>query len=117
MEKSPRTSFVSGSKIKWTAHAAKDLESLWDYLALQSSLTAEDATGLIRTRIEDLKKFPEMGRVVPEFDTLGITQYRELIVSRYRIIYLNLEKIIFIYALIDQSQSLQQALINRLPLQ
>ena|SRR6187402_632536 len=71
-------------EIRWTSQAADDLESIADFIALDSghyaSLVVLDAL----SAVERLNQFPERGRTVPEARNPEI---RELILGNYRIIY------------------------------
>ena len=57
---------------------------------------------------------PERGRVVPELHHLGVFQYRELIESRWRIIYRIENNKVFVKAVIDSRRDLAAVLLHRL---
>ena len=61
-----------------------DLDSITDYISHDSVRYAQEFSDRIFDRIEQLKTFPESGRVVPEFNNKLI---RELILGKYRIVY------------------------------
>jgi len=71
-------------KIIWTDFAIEDLRLIHNYISKDSKLYADRFISKLITRIEQLEKFPQSGRVVPEFDNKIL---RELIESNYRIIY------------------------------
>jgi plasmid stabilization system protein ParE len=72
------------ANIRWTPQAADDLESIADFIGLDSphyaSLFVLDVIGAV----ERLGRFPQLGRVVPEMQDSTI---RELLLGNYRIIY------------------------------
>ena len=78
-------------KIVWTELAVEKLEECADYIAADKPIAALKWTEKIRTSINKLKKFPEIGRTVPEIKRIDI---REIVEGNYRIIYkVELERI------------------------
>lgn len=71
-------------KIEWTEPALSDLESIRDYIRRDSEYYATRFIERIIEIVEDLEKFPEMGRSVPEAEHENI---RELLFYNYRIMY------------------------------
>jgi len=72
------------AEIKWSPSAVADLEAICNYIARDSEYYAANFAKNIIARIELLVKFPEAGRIVPEYDD---THIREIIYSNYRVIY------------------------------
>ncbi|MBN2157738.1 MAG: type II toxin-antitoxin system RelE/ParE family toxin [Candidatus Lokiarchaeota archaeon] len=72
------------AEIIWMPQAIEDLEYITNYIGKDSSEYASLLMKKIFTSVETLKKFPKMGRVVPEFDKETLS---ELIIRNYRIIY------------------------------
>ena len=64
--------------------AWNDLDSITDYIALDSVRYAQDFSEKIFERIQQLIEFPLSGRIVPEFQN---HELRELILGKYRIVY------------------------------
>jgi toxin ParE1/3/4 len=71
-------------KIEWTEPALLDLDGIQDYIARDSKYYATQFIGRIIESVENLERFPEMGRSVPES---GEENIRELLFQNYRIIY------------------------------
>jgi toxin ParE1/3/4 len=71
-------------RIVWSPRAAKDLESITDYIAADSPRYAGIVLKNIVNQTRMLARFPRAGRMVPEYDDENL---RELIVYNYRIIY------------------------------
>ena len=71
-------------EIEWSESAKKDLKNILNYISQDSPSYSEFFLNGILEKIEYLKKFPQMGRKVPESDD---PNDRELIFQRYRIIY------------------------------
>jgi toxin ParE1/3/4 len=68
----------------WSIPARNDLKQIYDYIAKDSKYYATNVAQQIISKAENLNKFPEIGRVVPE---IGDENVRELIIYSYRIIY------------------------------
>lgn len=71
-------------KVTLAESAWEDLDSITDYISLDSIRYAREFADRFFERIEILSEFPELGRVVPEFKN---EQLRELIMGKYRIVY------------------------------
>jgi toxin ParE1/3/4 len=71
--------------ITFTLSAVKDLEAIkaW-YIDQQVPDVGERLLGEMVSQVERLAKFPESGRIVPEF---GIAHLREIIHPPFRIVY------------------------------
>ncbi len=92
-------------KIEWTDPALEDLNQIFKYIARDSTYYANLFIKRIYESIQNLKDFPESGRVVPE---KGINNLREIIMQNYRIIYRyrKVEKIVEILTIIHGSRQL-----------
>lgn len=71
-------------KINWSELANDDLKSIHDFIKRDSKFYADNFIKKIIKRVEQLKKFPRSGRIVPEFEDKNL---RELIEGNYRIVY------------------------------
>ena len=72
------------SKLIWTDPAVDDLQAISDYISKDSEYYASIFIGELIQSVEKLTEFPEIGRMVPEYQRKDI---RELAVQSYRIIY------------------------------
>ena len=72
-------------KALWTASALAQLQAIHDYLAQTSPDYAVRIIDRLTRRSIQIAKFPNSGRMVPEYD---LKEIREVIEGRYRIIYL-----------------------------
>jgi len=72
------------AEIRWSLSAVDDLKSICLYIEKDSSYYAANFAKNVIARIELLLKFPEAGRIVPEYDESHI---REIIYQNYRIVY------------------------------
>ena len=71
-------------QINWTLLAKSDLKNIFDYIAFDSKYYAKKTILEIRDETQILKKFPQIGRVIPE---IGNEHFREIIYGNYRIMY------------------------------
>jgi len=90
-------------EIEWSSLAQNDLNKIIDYIAQDSLEYALLFYEQVREKVENLTRFPKMGRKVPELDDPNI---RELILRNYRLIYQILGAKIQIIRLIHGSRIL-----------
>ena len=76
-------------KIIWSPLAVDRVSEIAGYIAQDNPVAAESWVNTVFKKVEDLKAFPESGRILPETDNKTI---RELIYGNYRIIYRLQEK-------------------------
>jgi plasmid stabilization system protein ParE len=98
----------------WSRRAAQDLERLIEYLADDSPSNALRIFSNLRVKVSALCLFPERGRVVPELQSQGILQYRELIVAPWRIIYRISGRTLYVLSIIDSRQNVEDILLRKL---
>lgn len=72
-------------KVVWTENAEIDLDDLYDFVAKDSPIYAEQFVDQILREVGYLEQTPRMGRRVPEANS---DQIREQIVQSQRVIYL-----------------------------
>ncbi len=100
--------------VRWSETSENDLKGIIDRIAQDSPSRAYDILRNIKTKVLALRSFPERGRIVPELQDQGIIQYRELIVSPWRIIYRISEKAGYVLSMIDSRQNVEDILLKRL---
>lgn len=100
--------------VQWTETAENDLLSIVAYIAGENPRQAYAVFDEIRKRASRLTSFPDGGRTVPELLDQGITLYRELIVAPWRIIYRVSEGKIYVLAVLDSRQNVEDILLKRL---
>jgi plasmid stabilization system protein ParE len=71
-------------RIIWSPLAVDRASEIADYIAQDKPSAAEKWIDTVFSKVEQLKSFPEIGRIVPEIND---SQFRELIYGNYRIIY------------------------------
>jgi len=101
-------------EVIWSNIAEKDLIDIVEYISADSPSTALKSFKNIKQKASKLYSFPEMGRVVPELRDQGIVQYRELIISPWRVIYRISEKSVYVLSVLDARQNIEDILFRRL---
>ena len=91
-------------RIVWSKRAARDLDSIIDYIAADSPAYAGIVLKNIVNQTRILARFPRAGHKVPEFDDENI---RELVFYSYRTIYRLQEDEALIVAVIHGKRILQ----------
>ena len=71
-------------KVTWSTTGKAHLQNIYAFLEVHSPNYARRTIDRLVLAADLLGDFPEMGRVVPELDDLGM---REVVASPYRIIY------------------------------
>jgi plasmid stabilization system protein ParE len=101
-------------KVQWTSNAKEDLLNIVAYIKEDSPTIARDVYQKIKSKANSSNFFPLRGRVVPELQKEGITMYRELISSVWRIIYKVDNDTIYIMAIFDSRQNVEDLLLQKL---
>jgi toxin ParE1/3/4 len=100
--------------IWWSESAQSDLESIIDFISVESKANAISVFKQIKESCIKLERFPNIGRVPTELKEINIESYRELVVAIWRILYRINNNEINILAVIDSRRDIDDALLNRL---
>lgn len=100
--------------LEWTTSAKNDLLTIVAYIKTDSPSIANDVYQKIRKKAKSSNFFPLKGRVVPELQKEGITLYREVIASPWRIIYKVGNETVYIMAILDSRQNVEDILLQKL---
>ena len=100
--------------VVWSNIAENDLKNIAEYIADDSPPNAVITFKRIKDRASSLYTFPERGRIVPELREQGILQYRELIISPWRILYRISEKNVLVLSVLDSRRNIEDILLKRL---
>ncbi|HYR11026.1 MAG TPA: type II toxin-antitoxin system RelE/ParE family toxin [Longimicrobium sp.] len=93
-------------RVHWTESAAGHLTALHDYIARDSTVYARRMVDRLTSRSKQLARFPQSGRMVPEYQQDDV---RELIEGPYRIIYRILPQQIDVLAVVHGARELPVA--------
>jgi plasmid stabilization system protein ParE len=103
-----------GYGVTWSETAERDLLAITEYIAGDSPSRAYDVFEDVRRKASSLHSFPERGRVVSELQEQGITQYRELVIEPWRIIYRISKREVYVLSVLDSRRSVEDILLRRL---
>ena len=101
-------------KVQWTSNAKEDLLNIVAYIKEDSPTIAREIYLNIKKKAHSSNLFPLRGRVVPELQKGGITMYRELISSPWRIMYKVDNDTVYIMAIFDSRQNVEELLLQKL---
>jgi toxin ParE1/3/4 len=102
-------------KVLLTNDEARDLDELYDYIALHDApRKADHVLEQIEKAFSKLSEFPERGAYPKELLALGIREYREVFFKPYRIIYRVMDKNVYVLLIVDGRRDMQSLLQRRL---
>jgi len=100
-------------RLLWTKSAEDDLLDIIGRIKAESPQNARSVFAKIKKHAESSNFFPLKGRVVPELQHEGITLYREVVAAPWRIIYKVGADTVYIMAIIDSRQNVEDILLRR----
>ena len=103
----------TGYEVSWADTAADDLKGIIEYIAESNAANAKKILKKIKETASGLNRFPERGRIIPEFKDLGILLYRELVVDPWRIVYRISERNAFVLSVLDSRRNVEDILLKR----
>ena len=101
-------------EVIWTKSAQYDVESIIEYIKIDSVSIAKKIFFEIKKECDSLYYFPERKRIVPELQQIGIIKYREIIHKRWRIVFKIDTNKVYILLVVDSSRNLEDILFQRL---
>jgi toxin ParE1/3/4 len=95
--------------------AVKDLEAIYRYIQKSGNKkAAKDMIINIRKACDSLSEIPERGHIPKELSQIGLFEYRQIIVKKYRIIYQLAKPNIFIFGIIHGNRNIDEVLRQRM---
>ena len=101
-------------EVVWSNVAENDLKKIIEYVADDSPSVALKIFKGIKQKAASLYMFPERCRIAPELRDQEILQYRELIISPWRILYRISENNVYVISVIDSRRNIEDILLKRL---
>ena len=101
-------------EVIWTKNAQFDLESIIEYIKIDSVNIAKKIFFEIKNECANLYYFPQRKRVVPELQQIGILKYREIIHERWRIVFKIDNTKVYVLLVVDSRRNLEDILFQRL---
>ena len=101
-------------RIQWSPVALRDLDEVLDYIAARDCVEAAvQIYSQISESIDKLQAHPERCRVVPELKRIGVSEYRELIVSPYSVFFRIRRPTVGIVGILGRRRDLEELLLQR----
>ncbi len=100
--------------VRWSETSERDLAGIIEYVAGDSPSYACQVFKGIKRKASSLYTFPDRGRIGPELQDQGITQYRELVIAPWRIIYRISERKVYVLSVLDSRRNVEDILLKRL---
>jgi addiction module RelE/StbE family toxin len=101
-------------RVEWAEVAKQDLLAIVDYLAARNPDAAMSLLDTMERRAASLKTSPGRDRVIPELERLQLREYRELVISPYRLLYRVAGHRVLVLGVLDSRRNLQDLLLDRL---
>lgn len=101
-------------EVEWTESAENDLLKIVEYIALDSPRNALKILKKIKKQSQELFHNPERCRIVPELQDQGINQYREIIISPWRVVFRIADSKVFVVLVFDSRRDIEDILLRRL---
>ena len=100
-------------EVIWAKTAENDLEKIIEYIAQNSPDNALRILKKIKKQVNDLYHLPKGYRIVPELYDHGITQYREMIIKPWRVMYRIANGKVYVLSVLDSRQNIEDILLKR----
>ena len=101
-------------EVGWSKISENDLVAIIEYIAAENPSRAYEVFQEIKRKASQLRTLPERGRLVPEFQDQGITQYRELVIPPWRMISRVSERKVYVLSVLDSRRNIEDILLKRL---
>ena len=101
-------------EVEVSPFAQDDLNEIIEYYSSLSQNYVESTISEFEENVMSLKQHPRSGRIIPELERQGITQYRELIQGYYRIIYKISRDKVTVLTVIDGRRNFEEIIIEKL---
>ena len=101
-------------EVEVSPFAQDDLNEIIEYYSSLSQNYVESTISEFEENVMSLQQHPKSGRIIPELERQGITQYRELIQGYYRIVYKISKDKVVILTVIDGRRNFEEIIIEKL---
>ena len=107
---------MAGKKrdVRWSDGAFGDLQAIVEFIAIDRPVAAKETLRKIRDKSESLRFAAEKGRIVPELERQGIREYRELVISVWRVVYRITPGSVDVLLVVDSRRNVEDVLLMRL---
>ncbi len=101
-------------EVIWAETAEKDLLKVIEHVAQNSPGNATKILRKIKKRVDDLYYSPTRCRIIPELYEHGITQYREMIIKPWRVMFRISNEKVYVLSVLDSRRNIEDILLKRL---
>ena len=101
-------------EVEVSPFAPDDFNEIIEYYSSYSQDYFETTISEFEEKVMSLQQHPKSGRIIPELERQGITQYRELIQGYYRIVYKISKDKVVILTVIDGRRNFEEIIIEKL---
>ena len=101
-------------EVEVSPFAQDDLNEIIEYYSSLLQNYVESTISEFEENVMSLQQHPRSGRISPELERQGITQYRELIQGYYRIIYKISKDKVTVLTIIDGRRNFEEIIIEKL---
>ncbi len=105
---------ISTFQVLWTLPAEQDVHEIIAFIAQENPIAAKKVLDQFKEQAMRLECCPERGRVVPELKEQGLLQYRELIISHWRLIYRIHQNQVLVLTVLDARRNVKDILLESL---
>ncbi len=100
-------------EVIWSHTAENDLLKIIEYIAQHRPGNALKILKKIKKQVGELHFSPEKCRIVPELYDQGISQYREMVISPWRVMYRLSGSKVYVLSVLDSRQNIEDILLRR----
>ena len=100
--------------VRWAQAASLDSIEIVEFIRRDRPDAARKLGNSLLREASRLRRNPRQGKVVPELLEKGIAEYRQLVVSAYRVIYAIRTEFIDVLAVIDSRRDIESTIFQRL---
>ena len=101
-------------EVEVSPFAQDDFNEILENYSSYSQDYVETTISEFEENVMSLQQRPKSGRIIPELERQGITQYRELIQGYYRIVYKISKDKVVILTVIDGRRNFEEIIIEKL---
>lgn len=102
-------------EVRLTHEAERDLEDIHGWLAVNAAPSvADELLDALIARVHSLERFPLRGSIPRELAELGISEFRQVLLGHYRMIYSVDEDRVHVSVIPDGRRDMQALLRDRL---
>jgi toxin ParE1/3/4 len=101
-------------RVRWAQAASLDMIEIVEFIKRDRPEAARRLGQSFLAEASRLRRNPRQGKVVPELLEKGVSDYRQLIISAFRLVYTIRTEFIDVVAVIDGRRDVQSLVLQRL---